>query len=77
MLTSLIDTLFGCSHRHTTFPLTPAKMRAGLRPAVPRVGTYVVCLDCGREFGYNWEAMQVGDPVAGRVPVTAAQPQFR
>jgi hypothetical protein len=26
-------------------------------------------LDCGKEFGYNWTEMRIGDPVA--VPVTA------
>ena len=77
MLNSLIDTLFGCSHKRTTFPLTPGKMRAGRRPSGSRVGTYVVYLDCGREFAYNWEAMQVWDPVAGRAPATAAQPEYR
>lgn len=22
-------------------------------------GTYVVCLDCGKEFAYDWEQMKV------------------
>lgn len=26
-------------------------------------GTYIVCLDCGREFGYNWADMRVGEAV--------------
>jgi len=26
-------------------------------------------LDCGKEFGYNWTEMRIGDPVAA--PVTA------
>lgn len=25
-----------------------------------RSGTYVVCLDCGKEFAYDWNAMRVG-----------------
>jgi hypothetical protein len=23
----------------------------------------VVCLDCGKEFGYNWQEMKVGEAV--------------
>jgi hypothetical protein len=25
-------------------------------------GTYVVCLDCGKEFAYDWQEMRVVDP---------------
>jgi hypothetical protein len=28
-----------------------------------RNGTYVVCLDCGKEFDYNWKDMRIGEPV--------------
>jgi RNase P subunit RPR2 len=36
-------------------------MRAGSRRAKSfgRTGTYVVCLDCGREFRYDWQEMRV------------------
>lgn len=54
MLQSLLNSLFGCSHQRTTFPITPG------RNAAARKGTYVVCLDCGKEFAYNWEEMRVG-----------------
>jgi len=57
MLQSLLNTFFGCSHQRTTFPLTPARTA---HPTAPRNGTYVVCLDCGKEFAYNWEEMRVG-----------------
>ncbi len=49
---SFIDALFGCAHRHRTFPMT-AKM-----PGTDST-TYVVCLDCGREFAYDWNEMKV------------------
>ena len=59
MLTSLIDMLFGCSHSRTTFPITPKRPSA-------RVGAYVTCLDCGKEFAYNWSDMRrEDDPIAG------------
>ena len=71
MLNSVLESLFGCSHRATTFPLTPTRNMAG-RSAVSignRHGAYVVCLNCGREFGYDWHAMRMGDPIAPvRVP---------
>ncbi|HZQ93370.1 MAG TPA: hypothetical protein VFA67_00075 [Candidatus Sulfotelmatobacter sp.] len=61
MVTKLIDALFGCWHSHYSFPIT-------VRPYARRVkaaaltGTYVVCLDCGKEFPYDWNEMRVVDP---------------
>ena len=63
---TLLNSLFGCSHRRTTFPITPAR-RAGFVNSSK--GTYVVCLDCGQEFAYNWQDMKVGDAVS---PIVAA-----
>ena len=58
MFNSLIDSIFGCSHRRTTFPITPARSS---RPSEEvRRGTYIVCLDCGKEFDYNWKDMHIG-----------------
>jgi RNase P subunit RPR2 len=65
MLASLLNSLFGCSHRRTTFPLTPSRKMAS---ATNRHGTYVVCLDCGQELRYDWKEMRVGEPVASRTP---------
>jgi hypothetical protein len=31
-------------------------------------------LDCGKEFGYNWAEMRIGDPVVA--PVAAAATLF-
>ena len=60
MFHSLFDRFFGCAHERTTFPLTPAR-RASV-PGVIRNGTYVVCLDCGKELPYNWDEMKIMDP---------------
>ena len=57
MIANLIDSLFGCSHKRITFPIT-IKPATHARPAAP-VGTYVVCLDCGGEFDYDWKEMKV------------------
>jgi RNase P subunit RPR2 len=58
MLTQLVDAMFGCRHARYSFPLT---VRAGARrdSAVRRTGTYVTCLDCGREFRYDWQQMKI------------------
>ena len=58
MLQSLFDSLFGCSHQRTTFPQTPGRNSASASGT--RGGTYVVCLDCGKEFAYDWSEMRVG-----------------
>ena len=58
MFAKLWDAVFGCRHSRYSFPLT---IRAGSRRAtnVSRMGTYVVCLDCGREFAYDWQQMRI------------------
>ena len=57
MLANLVDALFGCWHRNVSFPLT---VKRGHRsPAASLTGTYVVCLDCGKEFPYDWREMKV------------------
>jgi hypothetical protein len=70
MVEWILDALFGCSHQRTTFPLTAGRQNAASR-------TYVVCLDCGREFAYNWADMRIGERVSGRVRAAEAQPSFR
>jgi len=78
MLQSLLNTLFGCSHQRTTFPLTPARNSVAnpINSGIARNGTYVTCLDCGKEFAYDWKAMRIGQPMAPVHAVTT-QPSFR
>jgi hypothetical protein len=68
MIASLLNSLFGCSHNRTTFPLTPSR-RTQLSSEASRQGTYVVCLDCGKEFDYNWKEMRVGNAVVAHAVV--------
>jgi hypothetical protein len=57
-MVSLFDVLFGCSHKSFSFPIT--KKRAQRVSAAASVtGTYVVCLDCGKEFAYDWQQMKI------------------
>ena len=82
MLGSLFDLVFSCKHRRTTFPFTPVKRRtAGTQGEFP-AETYVVCLDCGKQFAYDWEKMRLGDAVdisqgAPAIPVQAQPIPFR
>ena len=62
MIQSLINVFFGCSHKRTTFPLTPS--RRSQMSGGARRGTYVACLDCGREFDYSWKDMRISNTVA-------------
>ena len=78
MFRSLTDSLFGCSHQHTTFPFTPRHNNSAAgAPGATRKGTYVACLDCGQEFSYDWKEMRLGKPVMARVVAPQAQPSFR
>ena len=52
----LLDTLFGCPHRQLTFPITVKPPRSG---GADLAETYVVCLECGKEFTYDWQNMEV------------------
>ena len=58
MVAKLFDALFGCWHTHTSFPQT---VRPGTRRsrAASVTGTYVVCLNCGKELPYDWQEMRV------------------
>ena len=74
-LARIADWLYGCKHRKTSFPVTvPAVVAGNGRPAVA-AETYVVCLGCGRRFGYDWGTMRLdkqrtvpveGRPISGR-----------
>jgi hypothetical protein len=58
MIFNLFDMLFGCWHKNYSFPITAkgSRRRGG---AASVTGTYVVCLDCGKEFPYDWKGMKV------------------
>ena len=77
MLQTFLNSLFPCTHRRTTFPLTPGRKSGVAAPAVSRKGTYVVCLDCGKEFAYNWQEMRLGQAVTVPVVGAEAQPEYR
>ena len=58
MIKDVLEIMFGCSHKHYSFPMT-AKPGQRRSEAASVTGTYVVCLDCGKEFAYDWKKMRV------------------
>ena len=65
MFDTLLNYLFGCSHKRTTFPLTHTA-KFGNRQRAP----YIACLNCGAEFVYDWKRMRVGLPLPTYAYVT-------
>ena len=58
MLSKVMDALFGCIHANYSFPRTLKPVRNS--QGVPgKLRTYVVCLDCGKDLSYDWDAMRV------------------
>ncbi len=71
MIAEIIDAFFGCKHSHDSFPISvrPVARRSS---AAKLTGTYVACLDCGREFPYDWQEMKVIDSPAEQRNYTAS-----
>ena len=57
MIGKMLDLLFGCHHRLITRPITPV-----LKHSQPTC-TYVVCLECGKQFHYDTRNMQIGSQI--------------
>lgn len=77
MLQSILNSLFACSHHNTTFPQTAGRRNGFPVSGAARSGTYVVCLDCGKEFAYDWDEMRLGAAVVAPVVAAEAQPFYR
>lgn len=59
MIARLYDAVFGCRHSRYSFPVTVRRSGARRPQAAALTGTYVACLDCGKEFPYDWNEMKV------------------
>jgi hypothetical protein len=71
MVAKLFDVFFGCWHSRYSFPVTIRGK--GQRPqAAALTGTYVACLDCGKELPYDWQEMKVITSSAERREYVAA-----
>jgi hypothetical protein len=60
---SVFNLVFGCNHRRTTFPMTPVRKKSTGWRDETLAETYVVCLECGKQFVYDWENMRLGRAV--------------
>jgi hypothetical protein len=58
MLERIYNTFFGCRHSRFTFPVT-IRGKARRPQAAALTGTYVACLECGKELPYDWAEMKV------------------
>ncbi len=58
-MNELWDSLFGCAHRRTSFPITLHKNGPGGKRLGEEKETYTVCLECGEKFPYSWEQMKM------------------
>ena len=78
MFSTLANWLFGCSHRHTSFPITcRTSVAIDGRKETQSLETYVVCLDCGQRFAYDWSAMRIAKQPAVEAESTRAQGECR
>jgi len=76
MINALLSVFFGCSHRNTTFPLTTGGKFSARSSNAKSDRTYVVCLDCGKEFQYDWNEMRIGAVVTtGRAIGLSGMPE--
>jgi len=65
MLAKVLESFFGCWHSRYSFPIT---VKRGRRSAAAIVtGTYVVCLDCGKELPYDWKQMKIVEANAEKI----------
>ena len=56
----------GCRHRHMSLPFSSSSQprKASTSDSWQRISDrsshpYVVCLDCGKQFEYDWQRMRV------------------
>ena len=57
-LGAMAEWLFGCSHRRTTFPITLRNSVSVDGQRITQAETYIVCVQCGRHFAYDWTTMR-------------------
>ena len=55
MIGTILNALYGCRHKRLSRPITMSE-RSGSRNAE----TYVMCLECGKQFEYDLGKMRVG-----------------
>jgi DNA-directed RNA polymerase subunit RPC12/RpoP len=69
MIDNLLNLLFRCSHRRLTRPVAPIT-----KPGQPHSQSYVVCLDCGKQFEYDVSQMRMGKAIERSLDVGIVPP---
>ena len=64
MLEKILQLLnFSCRHSNISHPFAAAAARSSAHddwePVSSSDGHYVVCLDCGKKFAYDWSSMRI------------------
>lgn len=62
VINNIFDLFFGCRHRKLTFPQTARRGQRRSSAGGRQTGAYVVCLNCGKEFSYDWQQMRILNP---------------
>jgi hypothetical protein len=75
MIDTVLNLLFRCPHRRLTRPVAPVT-----KVGQPHSQSYVVCLDCGKQFEYDLNEMRIGKAIdhshdAGVVPPDLPKPR--
>ena len=75
MITLILSLFRGCQHKHFTFPRTT---KEGHCYQAKEGHCYQACVECGKQFAYDWAAMRRLGPVDApaalvQCPVTAAR----
>ena len=75
MIDTVLNLLFRCPHHRLTRPVAPIT-KAGQ----PHSDSYVVCLDCGKQFAYDLQEMRIGKAIdhshdVGVVPPNMPKPR--
>lgn len=50
--------ILGCPHDHLSFPMVTREKPGGTVTRFEPLQPHVTCLDCGREFWYDWQRMR-------------------
>lgn len=66
MIDRLLNVLGICQHSRTTFPQSPRGRYD--------VAAHITCLECGREFEYDWETMSTKKVAQSIFPVVSFPP---
>jgi hypothetical protein len=72
-----VDWLQGCTHRRKSFPMSPRHVGSRDGPLSRQPEVYVVCLDCGRRFAYDWNTMQIKKAQGSTPPLARNAGDFR